>query len=108
MVADGETDEGTVLLCQTAGSPRALWPITGQEWTPPPATVTADATNARWAIVHCQDCQYFRRLLTATRHIPDGEQICVSHMDGSTLLPPATTDVMITFDGGAHEVDGLS
>eukprot|EP00974_Lingulodinium_polyedra_P048093 4617693-Lingulodinium_polyedra.AAC.1 len=34
MVNDGETDEGTVLLCQTAGSPRAFWPITGQGWPP--------------------------------------------------------------------------
>eukprot|EP00974_Lingulodinium_polyedra_P103845 10050964-Lingulodinium_polyedra.AAC.1 len=70
MVADGETDEGTVLLCQTAGSPRALWPIAGQGWTPP-SPATTSAANARWTVVRCQHCQDFRRFLTSTRHIPD-------------------------------------
>ena len=79
----------------------------GQVLVPPPRPDGADNANAYWHTIRCPECGHHRRRLCALRAIQAMEEITIPHgHSGNIGWAAEHPGTIISFDGGAREVQG--
>eukprot|EP00969_Alexandrium_andersonii_P369821 15475985-Alexandrium_andersonii.AAC.1 len=94
---------GQALTSLHGGEDHSTWPPLGRAWVPPPRSHREPA--AFWRAGRCGECGETHRTLISLRALAPGQEVPVARNTGPGLPGPAG-GLLVTFDGGAREVDG--
>jgi len=94
---------GDTLCTLTAGAPHALWPVSGRiRWPPPRQAPTNAMANARWSVIRCDQCGWWRATLIVIVDILSGSEVLVT--ETGTVLGNGVSGLgtAISYDGSVR------